>query len=45
MLDLIILLACMVIAECIRQKMTRQRYDRVERNVKNDVSRWLKDKD
>lgn len=45
MLDLIILLACMVIAECIRQKMTRQRYDRVEKNVKNDVSRWLKDKD
>lgn len=45
MLDLVILLACMVIAECVRQKMTRARYDRVERNVKNDVSRWLKDKE
>lgn len=42
MLDIIILCACLVIAECVRQKMAQKRYDRVEKRVKGDVSRWLK---
>lgn len=42
MIDLMILLACAIIVECVKQKMNKKNYDQVERKLREDVRRWIK---